>query len=177
MNIYYVYFYLRKDFSPYYVGKGKNDRAYYKNNNEIKPPKDKSKIILVEQNLTELQAFILERYYIRWFGRKDLGTGILRNKSEGGYGGSCGPEGRIKISKNKKDWWTEERKKKQSEKVRTEENPFYRNGRSEKSNISRSVSCKKWWTEERKKRKKFQNDWNNQTRHFYKNSWRKQPHV
>lgn len=86
MNIYYVYFYLRSDFTPYYVGKGKNKRAWIKGNREIKPPKDKSKIILVEQNLTDIQAFILERYYIRWFGRKDLGTGILRNMTDGGEG-------------------------------------------------------------------------------------------
>lgn len=71
MNIYYVYFYLRskdsktaKAGTPYYVGKGKGKRAT-ENHIWHRPPKDKSKIILVEQNLTELQAFILERYYIR----------------------------------------------------------------------------------------------------------------
>jgi len=88
ISTYYVYFYLRKNFSPYYVGKGKNNRAWKKDVGEIKCPKDKSKIILVEQNLTELQAFTLERYYIRWFGRKDLGTGILRNRTDGGEGSS-----------------------------------------------------------------------------------------
>jgi flagellar basal body-associated protein FliL len=86
MNIYYVYFYLRGDFTPYYVGKGKGNRYKSKNKSQISLPKDKTKIILVKQNLTELQAFILERYYIRWFGRKDNGTGILRNKTDGGEG-------------------------------------------------------------------------------------------
>lgn len=87
MNIYYVYFYIRSDFTPYYVGKGKDKRAWTKGKKElIQVPRDKSKIILVEQNLTELQAVILERYYIRWFGRKDIGTGILRNKTDGGDG-------------------------------------------------------------------------------------------
>ena len=60
MSIYYVYLYLRKDYSPYYVGKGKNDRAWNKGKKEIQLPKDKSRIILIETNLTELQAFILE---------------------------------------------------------------------------------------------------------------------
>lgn len=92
MNIYYVYFYLRskdsetaKSGTPYYIGKGKNKRST-ENHGWHKPPKDRSKIILVEQNLSELQAFILERYYIRWFGRKDNNTGILINKTDGGEG-------------------------------------------------------------------------------------------
>nr|QMP83681.1 MAG: hypothetical protein [Caudoviricetes sp.] len=85
---YYVYFYLRDDFTPYYIGKGMGKRALEKGKGEVYPPRDKSKIIFVEQNLTELQAFIFERYYIRWFGRKDIGTGILRNKTDGGEGSS-----------------------------------------------------------------------------------------
>lgn len=86
-NIYYVYFYLRSNFTPYYVGKGKHNRAWNKNHSTL-IPKDKSKIIIVESDLTELQAFILERYYIRWFGRKNIQTGILRNLTDGGEGTS-----------------------------------------------------------------------------------------
>lgn len=88
-SIYYVYFYLREDYTPYYVGKGKGDRSHkHRNKNDIKPPKDKSRIIILHDNLTEVYAFILERYYIRWFGRKDNGTGILRNMTDGGEGSS-----------------------------------------------------------------------------------------
>jgi hypothetical protein len=90
MNIYkshfYVYLYLREDFTPYYVGKGSGKRAYKKHKGEVYPPKNKSKIILIETELSEIQSFILERYYIRWFGRKDNNTGILRNKTDGGEG-------------------------------------------------------------------------------------------
>ena len=83
---YYVYMYLRHDGTPYYVGKGTKRRAWYKNKNELRPPKDKSRIIIVHHNLTELWAFALERKLIYWYGRKDLETGILRNLTDGGEG-------------------------------------------------------------------------------------------
>lgn len=101
MNIYYVYFYLRSKNSktekigtPYYVGKGKGPRAF-KSHGNIPVPKDKSKIIMVHENISEMYALYLERYYIRWYGRKDKGSGILLNMTDGGEG--CG--GRI-ISNN-----------------------------------------------------------------------------
>jgi len=88
MYIYYVYAYINKKTGlPYYIGKGKGDR--YKGKHSISVPKDKTKIVFLETNLSDVGALALERRYIRWFGRKDLGTGILLNRTDGGEGG-CG---------------------------------------------------------------------------------------
>ena len=86
--IYYTYAYLREDKTPYYIGKGKGNRAYKKHRKGIGVPKDKSRIIFLKQNLTEEEAFRHEIYMIAVFGRKDLRTGILHNLTDGGDGAS-----------------------------------------------------------------------------------------
>jgi hypothetical protein len=85
-NRFYTYAYLREDRTPYYIGKGQGNRAYKSGRRSVNPPKDKLRIIFLKQNITEQEAFRHEIYMIAVFGRKDLGTGILHNRTNGGDG-------------------------------------------------------------------------------------------
>lgn len=99
MNTYYVYAYLREDGTPYYIGKGSGNRAWKKwGKKDIKPPRDSTRITIVKNYLEETAAFDLERRLIARYGRRDLGTGILHNKTDGGEGSSGHKQGGWKWS-------------------------------------------------------------------------------
>lgn len=158
MNIYYVYQYVRKDQTPYYIGKGKEDRAWVShrrsNGAEIKP-KDKSRIQILTENLTEKEAFDLETELITKYGLKSEG-GMLVNMTYGGEGRSPGKALREQWSKAKKGIpkppRTEKHKKNLSESCKGIPKPTVSKalkGRSQPLEVrqKRSESIKKWWAE------------------------------
>jgi len=153
--MYYTYAYLREDGSPYYIGKGTGRRIDSVNHRVALPPKERRQIL--RDNLSEEEAFAHEKYLIEFYGRKDLGTGILINMSDGGEGDSGykhSEERREKMSKAMKgrpkseEWKARMReimKGKNVGKVRTEE---------QRRSISERQTGKKkrGWSEEAKKR-------------------------
>ncbi len=80
---YYTYLWLREDGTPYYVGKGCGPRAFRKTGHSHARPTDKS-LILVQEFPDENSALEAEKFLISYYGRKDLGTGCLRNLTDGG---------------------------------------------------------------------------------------------
>ena len=162
-NRFYTYAYLREDRTPYYIGKGQGRRISNRRKGEIKPPKDKTRVIFLKQNITEEEAFKHEIYMIAVFGRKDLGTGILHNRTDGGEGASGNihtEETRRKISeKNKGKKLTEEHKQKlreanknQSEETRRKKahknNNFAKGNKIDREIVDRLTEHKrknKWW--------------------------------
>lgn len=80
--IFYTYMWLRENGSPYYVGKGTRARAHHWHDRiGSAPPKNR---ILLEPHTSEADAFEAEIFLIGYYGRKDQGTGVLSNLTDGG---------------------------------------------------------------------------------------------
>lgn len=139
---YYVYLYLRENGTPYYCGKGKGKRAYRKGSPDA--------VKLVAIHLSESEAFTLEKRLIKLYGRKDLGTGILNNRTDGGEGSSGATrskEARLRISNAKKGVIPSEEHRKNLSKARkgkphTEAHCIaLRKPRSEEAKLNMSRGC------------------------------------
>jgi hypothetical protein len=113
MKIFYTYLWLREDGTPYYVGKGCKDRAYVRHRVGKPPSKE---CILLQEHPSEEAAFEAEKFFISYYGRKDLGTGCLRNLSDGGEGISglvVTAEQRKKQSEAAKKRWSDPKQRQQ----------------------------------------------------------------
>lgn len=94
---FYVYIHLRKDGTPFYVGKGHGKRAYELSvkrrstmwvRTAVKEYGDTGNVtvVLLYTNLDESTAHELEILTIKEYGRKNNNTGILVNLTDGGDG-------------------------------------------------------------------------------------------
>ena len=108
-NDFYVYQFIREDGTPYYIGKGTGNRAFIKKRGR---PLDLTKIQIVKSGMSEYDAHQLEIKLISQYGRKDLGTGILINLTNGGEGlSNPSTETRNKMAEAKRNESPETRKK------------------------------------------------------------------
>lgn len=87
MTQFYTYMWLREDGTPYYVGKGSGRRGFRSQGHNIHCPPFKARI-RVQHWQSEEEALQMEKWWISLFGRQDIGTGILRNMTDGGDGQS-----------------------------------------------------------------------------------------
>ena len=101
----YVYAYLREDGSTYYVGKGRNRRAWVKH--RVPVPKDPARIVMLKTGLSDYMAQVCEIMWIAFYGREDLNEGRLLNLTDGGDG-SVGlvftPESKARLAASMKRW-------------------------------------------------------------------------
>jgi hypothetical protein len=130
---YYVYVWLRANdseiapkYTPYYVGKGSGKRAFEKYGRTVPAPRDSNCVAFVEEGLTEERAFELESYCIKLYGRVNTGTGILRNRTDGGDG----PSDMI---------MSEETRRKMSEQRRGEKHPLW--GKPRPDHVKQKISA------------------------------------
>ena len=81
--MFYTYVWMREDWTPYYVGKGSKNRAFINQGHTVHKPSNTWRI-LVQYWESEEKAFEIEKWYICFYGRKDIGTGCLQNHTDGG---------------------------------------------------------------------------------------------
>lgn len=124
----YVYQHIRMDTNEvYYIGIGKNETTYKRAKSKINRniwwerinDKVETKIEILKSGISWEEAIFYEKYYIKLYGRKDLGLGNLVNLTDGGEGGLNTIRSKKQINRwkeyNKNRIFTEETRKKISE--------------------------------------------------------------
>ena len=143
--MYYTYAYLREDKTPYYIGKGTGYRVDNKRHSVSVPPPERRLILKKFDN--EDDAFKHEIYMISVYGRKDIGTGILRNRTDGGEGSTniIRSEYHLNaLNEGRKRIYTKEHSKKISETLKAK-------------NIKPPLQTgKKWWFNEEETKLSFE---------------------
>lgn len=135
---YYTYAWLREDMTPYYVGKGIDNRAYrsHRRGDKYMSPPSRDKVLFLKKNLTEFDAYKHENYIINILGLKSEG-GILINMSYGGEGSSGRKATEYCIQRSKETnlgkTLTEEHRKKVSQQV--SQRRWWNNGKIDKHTI------------------------------------------
>ena len=105
--------YMDQDNVPFYIGKGCGNRWYPCSHHERSHTVHKIKSIgaknvkvhFLHKDISEEEAFRWEKYWIKYLGRQDNGTGQLTNHSDGGEGVSgriCSEETKRKIGEASK---------------------------------------------------------------------------
>ena len=71
-NTYYTYAWLRENMTPYYVGKGIDNRAYrpHRRGDTYMSPPPRDRVLFLKKNLTEFDAYKHENYIITILGLK-----------------------------------------------------------------------------------------------------------
>lgn len=149
-EMYYVYLWVRKDRTPYYVGKGKEYRAYVKHTwgkRWISPP-SKDRIVIVKYFNNEEESYLFEEWLISLYGRKSEG-GIVINRSIGG---------RKKASLIRSQTEREKLRKKSLKKYK----------QSEKG----KETCKKWVEENKKRSREIKKKYRDKNREKIKEKQR-----
>lgn len=120
---FYIYLHSTVDGSvPFYVGKGRLRRAYSKHGrstfwNSI-VSKHGFKVDIISANLNEGDAFLHEKRFIAFYGKRTLGLGPLINLADGGEGvsGHTNQNWRYRVE-------TEESRRKKSESHKGKKRP------------------------------------------------------
>lgn len=178
----HVYIHCRPDETPFYVGIGRGKRCYNFNSRSLLHQRTVAKIreaggeviVKIDRTCTIEEAILREKELIALYGRKDIGTGILVNHSDGGefvpekgrvrssdvlkgnknrLGTIQSGETRKKIGEASKKAWenAEERRKKNSERLaaRNKDPDFIAKSAAGRTGLKRSMETRKKMSEDR----------------------------